>query len=90
MVVINHIKEIRTRKGLTQKEVSSAISISKDTLSRCETGKQIPRTDIAIQLSNYLEVPMELLYEIVTPVLFANSIAGFVNDELVITIGISP
>ncbi|XME01970.1 helix-turn-helix transcriptional regulator [Lachnospiraceae bacterium C1.1] len=64
MSVINHLREIRMGKGLTQKEVADALSISKDSLSRYETGKQDPRLDVAIRLSKYLEVSMEILYDV--------------------------
>ena len=64
MSVINHLREIRIGKGLTQKEVADALSISKDSLSRYENGKQDPRLDVAIRLSKYLEVSMEILYDV--------------------------
>ncbi|SFK53107.1 putative transcriptional regulator [Lachnospiraceae bacterium KH1T2] len=64
MSVINHLREIRMGKGLTQKEVADALSISKDSLSRYENGKQDPRLDVAIRLSKYLEVSMEILYDV--------------------------
>ena len=52
------------RQALTQKEVAEALLISKDSLSRYERGEQDPRLDVAIRLSKYYEVSMELLYEI--------------------------
>ena len=64
MSVVNHLREIRMGKGLTQKEVANALSISKDSLSRYENGKQDPRLDVAIRLSKYLEVSMEILYDV--------------------------
>ena len=64
MSVVNHLREIRMGKGLTQKEVADALSISKDSLSRYENGKQDPRLDVAIRLSKYLEVSMEILYDV--------------------------
>ena len=64
MSVINHLREIRMGKGLTQKEVADALSISKDSLSRYENVKQDPRLDVAIRLSKYLEVSMEILYDV--------------------------
>ena len=64
MSVVNHLREIRMGKGLTQKEVADALSISKDSLSRYETGKQDSRLDVAIRLSKYLEVSMEILYDV--------------------------
>lgn len=52
-------------KGLTQKEVADALFISKDTLSRYETGKQDPRLDVAIRLSRFLDVSMDKLFDVV-------------------------
>ena len=64
MAVTTHLREVRKSKGLTQKEVAEALLISKDSLSRYERGEQDPRLDVAIRLSKYYDVSMELLYEI--------------------------
>lgn len=64
MAVITHLREVRKSKGLTQKEVSEALLISKDSLSRYERGEQDPRLDVAIRLSKYYDVSMESLYDI--------------------------
>lgn len=64
MAVTTHLREVRKSKGLTQKEVAEALLISKDSLSRYERGEQDPRLDVAIRLSKYYEVSMELLYEL--------------------------
>ena len=64
MAVTTHLREVRKSKGLTQKEVADALLISKDSLSRYERGEQDPRLDVAIRLSKYYEVSMELLYEL--------------------------
>ena len=58
------MKKTRKSKGLTQKEVAEALLISKDSLSRYERGEQDPRLDVAIRLSKYYEVSMEMLYEV--------------------------
>lgn len=64
MAVTTHLREVRKSKGLTQKEVADALLISKDSLSRYERGEQDPRLDVAIRLSKYYKVSMELLYEL--------------------------
>ena len=64
MAITTHLREVRKSKGLTQKEVAEALLISKDSLSRYERGEQDPRLDVAIRLSKYYEVSMELLYEL--------------------------
>ncbi len=65
MSVIINLKKVRKNTGLTQKEVAEALSISKDTLSRYERGKQEPRLEVAIQLSKFYKVSMEQLFELV-------------------------
>ena len=64
MAVTTHLREVRKSKGLTQKEVAEALLISKDSLSRYERGKQDPRLDVALRLSKYYKVSMEMLYEL--------------------------
>lgn len=64
IAVTTHLREVRKSKGLTQKEVTEALLISKDSLSRYERGEQDPRLDVAIRLSKYYNVSMESLYDI--------------------------
>lgn len=64
MSVIINLKKVRKNTGLTQKEVAEALSISKDTLSRYERGKQEPRLEVAIQLSKFYKVSMDQLFEL--------------------------
>ena len=47
-----NIKDIRTRKGLTQAEVASALGVSSVVYSRYETGSRQPSIDILIQLAD--------------------------------------
>lgn len=64
MAVTTHLREVRKSKGLTQKEVADALLISKDSLSRYERGEQDPRLDVAIRLSKYYKISMDMLFEI--------------------------
>ena len=64
MAVTTHLREVRKSKGLTQKEVADSLLISKDSLSRYERGEQDPRLDVAIRLSKYYQVSMDILYTI--------------------------
>lgn len=47
-----NIKDIRTRKGLTQAEVASALGVSSVVYFRYETGSRQPSIDILIQLAD--------------------------------------
>ena len=62
-----NIKDIRTRKGLTQAEVASALGVSSVVYSRYETGSRQPSIDILIQLADFFGVnenqPYTMLYK---------------------------
>ena len=56
-----NIKDIRTRKGLTQAEVASALGVSSVVYSRYETGSRQPSIDILIQLADIFGVTVDYL-----------------------------
>ncbi len=52
------LKEIRKEKGLTQEQFSEIINVSTRTVSRWETGSNMPDLDILILISNYYNVEL--------------------------------
>lgn len=56
-----NIKDIRTRKGLTQAEVASALGVSSVVYSRYETGSRQPSIDILLQLADIFGVTVDYL-----------------------------
>lgn len=62
MSITTCLKKVRKSKGLPQKEVADALLISKDSLSRYERGSQDPGLEVALRLSRYYEVSMDVLY----------------------------
>ena len=56
-----NIKDIRTRKGLTQAEVASALGVSSVVYSRYENGKREPSIDILLKLSKLYGVSVDCL-----------------------------
>lgn len=55
------LKEIRTQKGLTQRQVADYIGCAPSVYSRYETGDREPSIDILIQLSRYLNVTIDYM-----------------------------
>ena len=49
------LQEIRTERGLTQKQVADAIGSTPSVYSRYETGAREPSVSVLIQLVNSLE-----------------------------------
>ena len=56
-----NIKDIRTRRNLTQADVAAAIGVSTVVYSRYETGKRQPSTEILLQLADLFGVTVDYL-----------------------------
>ena len=56
-----NIKDIRTRKGLTQSEVASALGVSSVVYSRYENGKRQPSIDTLVQMADIFGVTVDYL-----------------------------
>ena len=58
----NNIKKIREEKKITQEALASSVGISRRTLSSIEHNKTKPSIDVALQLSNKLNVSVDKLF----------------------------
>ena len=61
--MINRLKELRERKGLTQKEVGAKVGVSRQAINAIETGKFDPSIWLAYDLSNLFEMNIEELFD---------------------------
>lgn len=52
------IKELRKVKNLTQEQLAEAFNVSRRTVSRWETGSNLPDLDILIEMSDFFEVDL--------------------------------
>ncbi len=58
-----NIKAERTRKNLSQENLSELIQVSMQTISQIEQGKQTPSVFIIFDISNVLGISMEELFK---------------------------
>lgn len=56
-----NIKDIRTRKNLTQAEVANALGVSSVVYSRYETGSRQPSIEVLIQMADIFGVTVDYL-----------------------------
>ena len=56
-----NIKDIRTRRNLTQAEVASALGVSSVVYSRYETGSRQPSIETLVQLADIFGVTVDYL-----------------------------
>ncbi|MEW9502948.1 helix-turn-helix transcriptional regulator [Jeotgalibacillus marinus] len=62
MPVINHIKEIRQRKGITQVKMAEDLQITRQTVNAIEKNKYNPSLELALKLIAYFNVPIEEMF----------------------------
>jgi len=58
---MEHIKLLREKKGMTQKELAEKIGVSQQNISRWETGEVIPRIDKIKIIAEVLECTIDEL-----------------------------
>lgn len=55
------VKELRKEKGLTQEQLAEQFNVSRRTVSRWETGSNLPELDILTEMADYYEVELREL-----------------------------
>lgn len=60
---INHIKEFRKKKNLSQSDISKILEIKQNTFSQWENDIRTPNVKQAIKLADILETTVESLYK---------------------------
>lgn len=57
------LKELRSGKKLTQEQLAEKFGVSRRTVSRWETGSNMPDLDILIEMADYFEVDLRELLD---------------------------
>ena len=57
------IKDLRKEKGLTQEQLAEQLNVSRRTVSRWETGSNLPDLDLLIQLADFCGVDLRELLD---------------------------
>lgn len=57
------LKELRKEKGLTQEQLAAQFNVSRRSVSRWETGSNLPDIDIFIEMADYYEVDLRELID---------------------------
>lgn len=63
----NRIYELRTQKGLSQKELGAILGVSNKAVSKWETGTALPKTETLIKLAKVFDVSTEELLNMALP-----------------------
>ncbi|MGE3075755.1 MAG: helix-turn-helix transcriptional regulator [Dehalococcoidia bacterium] len=58
----NVVRDLRTRRGLSQAELGSAVSVSRQTINSIEQGRYLPSLPLAFALARLFELPVEQVF----------------------------
>ena len=59
----NFIKNLRREKGLTQEQLAERFGVARRTVSRWETGSNMPDLDILMEMSDFYAVDLRELLD---------------------------
>ena len=62
LVLLNHIKQVRTEAGLSQSQLAEIVGVSRNTISSIETGQFCPTAKLALILCIALDKHFEDLF----------------------------
>lgn len=58
----NNVKLYRKQNGLTQEQLAERLSVTRQTINAIENDKYNPTLELALKMSRFLGVPVELLF----------------------------
>lgn len=62
--VINSVKEIRTRRGMTQAELAREVGVSRQSIISIERGQYIPSLPLAMKLARCFGVSTDDIFKL--------------------------
>ncbi|MDD3894827.1 MAG: helix-turn-helix transcriptional regulator [Syntrophomonadaceae bacterium] len=62
MRVINYIREIRQKKGITQVKMAEDLQVTRQTINAIEKNKYNPSLELALKLIAYFDMPINEIF----------------------------
>ena len=62
MNVINHIRDIRQKKGITQMKMAEDLQVTRQTINEIEKNKYNPSLELALKLISYFDMPIDEIF----------------------------
>lgn len=62
MKVINYIREIRQKKGITQVKMAEDLQVTRQTINAIEKNKYNPSLELALKLVAYFNMPINEIF----------------------------
>lgn len=62
--LINHLQELRQKKGLTQEELAQCVGVTRQTIIAMEKGNYAPSVLLALKIARFFKKNVERIFEI--------------------------
>jgi len=62
--IYNRIPVLRAERGLSRQELADALGVNYQTIGYLERGEYSPSLELALQLSEYFELPVEAVFSL--------------------------
>lgn len=62
MKVVNYIREIRQKKGMTQVELAEELQVTRQTIIAIENNKYNPSLPLALKIVAYFDLPISQIF----------------------------
>jgi putative transcriptional regulator len=59
----NHVRERRSERGLSQGELATEMSVSRQTINSIEQDRYTPSLPLALALARFFAIPVEELFD---------------------------
>jgi DNA-binding XRE family transcriptional regulator len=60
--IYNRIAMLRTERGISRRQLADALGVHYQTVGYLERGEYSPSLTLALQLAEYFEVPVEVIF----------------------------
>jgi putative transcriptional regulator len=62
--LMNHLREARALRGLTQADLATLVGVSRKTINTVENGIFVPSTVLSLRLARALDTSVEALFQL--------------------------
>lgn len=62
-MIVNSIRNIREKHGLSQEQLAERVGVSRQTIISLEKGSYNPSLELSFKLSNTLSTPIHVLFQ---------------------------
>ena len=63
-MVFNRLAVLRAERGVSRKELAAAVGVNFQTIGYLERGEYNPSVELALKLSEYFELPLEMIFSL--------------------------